>query len=74
VDEIRNARGSGDALRSALGQHKGLLAPAAVGVAGALAAAKGPSIVRGLGGTVEKELDSTAGRSASTGSATGSPA
>jgi hypothetical protein len=55
VDEVANG-GTGDALRSALGEHKGLLVSAAFGLAGALAADKAPSIVRGVGGTVEEKV------------------
>jgi uncharacterized protein YndB with AHSA1/START domain len=60
ADAVRNGEGSGDALRSALEQHKGLLVPAVVGVAGAFAAAKGPDIIRGLGGSVDEKVASTA--------------
>src|SRR5438045_3164109 len=59
VDKATNGAGSGDVVRSAL-DHKEFLVPAAVGMAGALAAVKGPSIVRGLSGSVEETVESTA--------------
>jgi uncharacterized membrane protein len=54
----RNGAGA-DVVRSAL-EHKELFVPAAVGLAGALAAAKGPSVVRGLSGSAERKVQSTA--------------
>jgi uncharacterized membrane protein len=59
VEKSENGAGSGDVVRLAL-EHKDLLVPAVVGVAGALAAAKGPSVVRGLSGAGEEKLASTA--------------
>jgi len=41
-------------------EHKDFFVPAAVGLAGALAAVKGPSLVRGLSGAVEGKVQSTA--------------
>ena len=54
-----NGAGAEDIVRSAL-EHKELFVPAAVGLAGALAAVKGPSVVRGLSSAVEGKVQSTA--------------
>jgi uncharacterized membrane protein len=54
-----NGAGAEDIVRSAL-EHKELFVPAAVGLAGALAAVKGPSLVRGLSSAVEGKVQSTA--------------
>ena len=53
-----NGAGAGDVVRSAL-EHKEFVVPAVVGVAGAVAAVKGPSLVRGLSGSVEEKMRST---------------
>jgi uncharacterized membrane protein len=59
ADESTNGQGSTDLIQSAL-QHKGLLLPAVVGAAGAIAAAKGPDVMRGLRGSVDEKVASTA--------------
>jgi uncharacterized membrane protein len=59
VDEATNGAGSGDAVRAAL-EHKEFLVPAVLGVAGAIAAVKGPSVVRSLSGSMEEKAQTTA--------------
>ena len=59
IDRATNGAVSGDVVRSAL-EHQELLVPALLGVAGAVAAVKGPSIVRGLSGSGVEKVESTA--------------
>jgi hypothetical protein len=60
IKEVSNGSGAGaDVVRSAL-EHKEFVVPAVVGLAGAVAAVKGPSVVRGSSSAVEGKVQSTA--------------
>src|SRR5437762_1063739 len=54
-----NGGGAEDIVRAGL-ELKELVVPAAVGLAGAFAAVKGPSFMRGLSGAMEGKVQSTA--------------
>jgi uncharacterized membrane protein len=65
VDTASNGAASGD-LVGALLERKDLLVPTLVGLAGAVAAAKGPSVVRELSGSVEGKGQSAESAAAKT--------